>query len=132
LLSAVATSLVTFFNLGACVIFLANRHLCAVNSVLAVEYVRTIEVNLRRIDVLDHIASKLREIIRHSQRVAQVLSIIQLLLVVFINLLLNLIYLRLDISERPLLGLLHLDHHLLDLLELLERISLHRLKLFLL
>ena len=132
LLSAVATSLVTFFNLGACVIFLANRHLCAVNSVLAVENVRAIKVNLRRIDVLDHIASKLRKIIRHSQWVAQVLRIIQLLLVVVINLLLNLIYLRLDISERPLLGLLHLDHHLLDLLELLERISLHRLKLFLL
>jgi hypothetical protein len=64
--------------------------------------------------------------------VAQVLGIIQLLLVVVINLLLNLIYLSLDISERPLLRLLHLDHHLLDLLELLEGVSLHRLKLLLL
>ena len=37
----------------------------------------------------------------------------------------------LDIVERPLLGFLHLDHHLLDLLKLLEAVGLHFLELLL-
>jgi len=37
-----------------------------------------------------------------------------------------------DISERPLLRFLHLDHHFLDLFKLLERVGLHWLKLLLL
>ena len=56
---------------------------------------------------------------------SQVLSVIKLLLMIFINLALDLVNLGLHITEGPLLRLLHLDHHLLDLFELLERISLH-------
>jgi hypothetical protein len=46
-----------------------------------------------------------------------------------INLVLNAVNLSLYIIERPLLRLLHLYHHFLNLFELLETISLHLFKL---
>ena len=55
-----------------------------------------------------------------------------LFLVVRVQLLLHWLYLRLYVVEGPLLWLLHLNHHFLDLLELLETVSLHLLKLLLL
>jgi hypothetical protein len=45
---------------------------------------------------------------------------------------LNLVNFLLDIVERPLLRLLHLYHHLLNLFELLEAVCLHLFKLLLL
>ena len=53
-------------------------------------------------------------------------------LMVLVYLLLHCIDLSLDVVEGPLLRLLHLNHHFLDLLELLETVSLHLLKLLLL
>lgn len=53
-------------------------------------------------------------------------------LMVLVYLLLHRIDLSLNVVEGPLLRLLHLNHHLLDLLELLETVSLHLLKLLLL
>jgi len=49
-----------------------------------------------------------------------------------IHLILNIIYFNLNIIEWPLLRLLHLNHHLLNLLKLLEIICLHFFNLFLL
>ena len=62
----------------------------------------------------------------------QVLSVVLLLLVVLINFLLDLVDLGLNVAETPLLGLLHLNHHLLDLFELLKAVCLHLLELLLL
>ena len=50
------------------------------------------------------------------------------LLRISVHLCLNLINFSLDIVEGPLLRFLHLDHHLLDLLELLEGVGLHLLE----
>ena len=51
---------------------------------------------------------------------------------IFVHLCLYLVDLSLDVVEGPLLRLLHLDHHLLDLLELLEGVGLHLLERLLL
>ena len=62
----------------------------------------------------------------------QILGVVLFLLVIIVNFLLNLVNLTLNIAKTPLLGLLHLHHHLLNLFELLETVSLHFLELFLL
>lgn len=51
-----------------------------------------------------------------------------ILLLILVHVCLYLIDLRLDVVKAPLLRLLHLDHHLLDLLELLEGVGLHLLE----
>ena len=63
---------------------------------------------------------------------SHVLREVLLLLAVLIYFLLDFINLTLNVVETPLLRLLHLNHHLLDLLELLEAIRLHFLQLLLL
>lgn len=83
--------------------------------------------------LLHHIVFQLLiiDVVSHRQTVRKVLSIIHLSFMMQINLLLNLVYLRLNVVETPLLTLLHLDHHLLDLFELLETVGLHLLELLL-
>lgn len=63
---------------------------------------------------------------------SHVLCEVLLFLAIVIHFVLNLIYLTLNVVEAPLLRLLHLNHHLLNLFELLEAICLHFFKLFLL
>lgn len=62
----------------------------------------------------------------------QILSVIHFFFMIVINFLLYLVNLRLNITKRPLLALLHLNHHLLNLLKLLETICLHFFQLLLL
>lgn len=71
-------------------------------------------------------------IVHQSQRVRHVLSLVDLLFLVLVHSVLDLIDLLLNVVKRPLLGLLHLYHHLLYLFELLKAIGLHLLKLLLL
>ena len=60
------------------------------------------------------------------------MGVIQLFLMIIINFLLDRVYLGLDVSKTPLLGFLHLDHHFLNLLELLKAVCLHFFELLLL
>ena len=62
---------------------------------------------------------------------SQILSHVLFFLMIYINFVLNIINLTLNVVEGPLLRLLHLNHHFLDLFELLETVGLHLLKLLL-
>lgn len=61
----------------------------------------------------------------------KVLSVIQLLTMVIVNFLLDRIDLSLDVTKGPLLRLLHLNHHFLNLFELLKAVGLHLFELLL-
>lgn len=99
---------------------------------MTVENICTVQVNARRVDVLDHVIPQLRVVVGHGQAVGEVVLLLLVFLVVLIDLLLHLADLGLDVVEGPLLRFLHLNHHLLDLLELLETVGLHLLQLLLL
>jgi hypothetical protein len=119
---------ITLLESGTRVIFPADTRLGAVYSILTVEDIGTIEVNSSSVDVFDHVRLDLAVIVKHSQAVRHVLIDLLIFLLVLIHMSLNFINLSLNIIERPLLRFLHLDHHLLDLLELLEGVGLHLLK----
>ena len=61
----------------------------------------------------------------------QILGAVHLLLVIEFNLFRDFVDLALNVVEGPLLRFLHLNHHLLNLLELLEAVGLHFFELLL-
>jgi len=70
LLCAVAVVLAALLYGGTSVIFLANRHFCAVDTILAVEDVGAIHVHIGRVYVFNHVTAKFLEVVGHRQRVA--------------------------------------------------------------
>jgi hypothetical protein len=132
LLTALASCWITLLHRWAGIILLTKRHLGAVDSILAIEDIGAVHVDWSGIYCPNHVIFNLRIERGHRQTVRQILSVIHFFAVVLINFLLDLVDLSLDVTKRPLLGLLHLDHHLLNLLELLETVCLHLFQLFLL
>ena len=61
----------------------------------------------------------------------QILGAVLFLLVIKFNLIGDFVDLALNVVEGPLLRFLHLNHHLLNLLELLEAVCLHFFELLL-
>ena len=132
LLLALSVLLITLLYLTASCVLRTHRHLGTVDSVLAVEHIGAVHVDFGCIHVLDHVLLYLSVVVKHRQGVCQVLGLILFFLVVPANLLLNLVYLSLDVVKTPLLTFLHLNHHFLDLLKLLETVGLHLFELLLL
>jgi hypothetical protein len=87
---------------------------------------------MRCVDVLDHVLPYLRVVVEHRHGVSHVPSVVLLLVRIGVHFFLDFVDLPLNVVETPLLRFLHLNHHLLDLFELLETVRLHLLKLFLL
>lgn len=133
--------LVTFLNQAACIILSTNRYLCTVRPILTVHLIRTIHsFYLLRLEQLLCRCSwccLIRPCDSHIEanffKLCLKISLPSLLVLpISFHLLFKILNLYLDIVEWPLLWFLHLDHHLLNLLELLEIVSLHLLDLFLL
>jgi len=95
---------------------------------LTVKHIRAIQVDSGRIHIFNHIIFDLAVIVEHRQAVSHVLLYSLVFFGVFVHLCLNFIDFRLNVVEGPLLRFLHLDHHFLDLFELLEGVGLHLLK----
>lgn len=127
-----SSRLIAFFYDWTSVILSAYRHFGAISPILTIEYICTIQINTSGINIMNHVIPKLCIVISHSQTVRKVMLLFLVFFMVLIYFLINWFNLRLNIIERPLLRLLHLDHHLLDLFELLKTICLHLFELFLL
>lgn len=120
-----ASLVITSLYFRTCIILSTDRDLSTVYSILAVKHIGAIQIDIGCIDIFNHIWSKFLIIIRHGQWLWKIVLLIFLLFMIFIHLFLHWINLSLYIIERPLLRLLHLNHHLLDLFKLLEAIRLH-------
>lgn len=127
LFGAIASLLVTLLNQRARAVLPANVHFSAVSAILAIE-----DVGAGLVVVLKHVAFDLAVVVHHGHAVRQILGAVDFLLMIEFNFVSDFIDLALDVVKGPLLRFLHLNHHLLDLLELLEAVSLHLLELFLL
>jgi len=123
--------LITLLNVAACIVLLAYAYFTTILSILAVKDIRTVHCNSGGVDIFNHILFYLRVVIKHGHRMRHVLGIVLLLLAVGVNFSLYLINLSLNVIETPLLGFLHLNHHLFDLFELLEAVGGHLLELLL-
>lgn len=122
---------IALFDLRTSIIHLAHADLSAVDSILAVEDIRAGHTHGGGVDVLNHVFVDLVIVVHQSKSVRHVFSIVDLLLLVGVDSLLDFIDFLLYVVERPLLRLLHLNHHLLNLFELLKAVCLHLLKLLL-
>jgi hypothetical protein len=128
---ALSSLLVALIYVTARSILVAHGHLATVVSVLAVKEVGAVHIECGCVHVFDQVLFHLCVVVQHGQGMSHVLSEVLLFLAVLIYFLLNFIDLALDVVETPLLRLLHLNHHLLNLFELLEAVSLHFLQLLL-
>ena len=125
LFSAFASFMIAFIENRACVILLTHRDLWAIGSILTIENIGAIHVDRGGINIFNHIIPQFLVVRSHSHTMSQILSVIQFFFMITVNFLLNLVYLCLNIAKTPLLTFLHLDHHFLNLIELLKAISLH-------
>ena len=130
--SAFLCGLVTLLNQTASIILFTYRNLSAVDAILTVHSVRAVETSgfgsrkelLRLVHIrLDCCRSA--QTVDHSVKLrGHLLPLTLILLFILLHLLLQILDLRLNIAEGPLLRLLHLNHHFLNLFKLLEIVSL--------
>ena len=131
LILALSSSLITLFYRWTSIIFLAHGHLTTIDSIFTIKHICAVHVHLGGVDVLNHITPQFLVVGSHCQTVRKIRGVVHFFTVIVVNFLLDLVYLALNVTKTPLLWLLHLDHHLLNLFELLEAICLHFFKLLL-
>ena len=122
---------ITLFNQRTSIILSTQTDLSTVCTILAIEDICAVKLYLGWVNILDHVLLDLRVIVQHGKAMCHIACQVLFFLFVCVYGALNWVNFSLNIIKGPLLGLLHLNHHLLDLLELLEAVGLHLFKLFL-